>query len=155
MVRTDQTLMLKMNKDGTANILQTENWAYPPASMIPESLGLKSKSTANFLSFQEPIQGFRFAYMVNHETKDVVRVVRKGKFRPADVRQFMEKGYTEFLYSTHVSKFFRLPTGEIVQCKRQIDLDPETTVAEAKKQTKQGNQASVAAITGTLTGIMT
>lgn len=155
MVRTDQTLMLKMNKDGTANILQTENWAYPPASMIPESLGLKSKSTANFLSFQEPIQGFRFAYMVNHETKDVVRVFRKGKFRPADVRQFMEKGYTEFLYSTHVSKFFRLPTGEIVQCKRQIDLDPETTVAEAKKQTKQGNQASVAAITGTLTGIMT
>lgn len=154
-VRSDQTLMLKMNKDNTANILQTENWAYPPQSMTPESLGLKAKSTANFLSFQDPVQGFRFAYMVNHETKDIVRVVRKGKFRPQDVRQFMEKGYSEFLYSMHSSKFFRLPTGEIVQCKKQIDLDPETTVSEAKKQAKQGNPASVAALTGSLTGVMT
>lgn len=151
-VRSDQSLMVKLHKDGTGDILQTENWGYPPPSVTPESIVLKSKPTANFLNFQEPTDGYRFAWMVNLEKQEVIQVAKKGKFTAKDVHSFMDKGFTEFMYAPGPSsKHFRLPNGTIVTSKKLIDLNPEETRKEAKKE---GNKPSVATLTGALSGTL-
>lgn len=150
-VRSDQTLMLQFNKEGTiADILQTENWGYPPSSLVADSLALKAKNTANFLSFQDAVEGYRHSWLVNQEKQEVIQIAKKGKYAAKDIQPYLEKGFSEFMYAEgHASKYFRLPNGSIVASKRMVDLSPEET---KKEVVKVKNLPTTATLTGALSG---
>lgn len=101
----------------------------------PERHSLTSrdpKEIVAFLAKDFSTAGMRFAYVVNHDTREVVEIVKTGnKFAQRDVKPLLAAGFTEFVTPNMAPKNYRLPDGEIIQVSRSIDCSPSKTLRNA------------------------
>jgi len=102
--------------------------------LIETTEGLKATRTHS-LTTQDPKEAVAFlkkagltvgcclAFAVNHETREVVEIIKKGYFNQKEVKALFAKGYTEFLYSwAFAGKNFRFEDGSTVKVAKTIDL---------------------------------
>jgi hypothetical protein len=90
------------------------------------------KAIKEFAALDFATMGMRFMYAVNHETRQVVRLVKTGnKFAQRDVKPLIAKGFTEWSLPYMAPKHWRFTDGEIVKLSGEVDCSPVETTRKA------------------------